>query len=176
MAGNTIARAGMGALPYEGGTAFRVWAPHATEVFVFGSFNEWAERTQSLIDEGHGYWYGEVPGACPGDEYKFLIQAGPEAYHRIDPYAREVTNSVGNAIIADPNFDWGDAEFHMPPWNELIIYEMHIGTFNDQPGGAPGNLDNVIKNCLIWCSWELTRFRSCRRWSLPARFLGDITR
>ena len=33
----------------------------------------------------------------------------------------------------------------MPPWNELVIYEMHVGTFNDQPGGAPGNLDKAIE-------------------------------
>ena len=145
MTGNAIARAGMGALPYEGGTAFRVWAPHATAVFVSGSFNDWAEDTHPLIHEGDGYWYGEAHGACPGDEYQFLIQAGPEVYHRIDPYAREVTNSVGNAIIADPTFDWGGSEFAMPPWNELVIYEMHIGTFNDQPGGAPGNLDKAIE-------------------------------
>ncbi len=32
----------------------------------------------------------------------------------------------------------------MPPWNELVIYEMHIGTFNDQPGGLPGNFDEAI--------------------------------
>jgi 1,4-alpha-glucan branching enzyme len=33
----------------------------------------------------------------------------------------------------------------MPPWNELVIYEMHIGTFNDRPGGPPGNLEVAIE-------------------------------
>ena len=50
---------------------------------------------------------------------------------RIDPYARAVTNSVGNAIVVDPSaFDWLGDDFRMPPWNELVIYEMHLGTFN----------------------------------------------
>jgi 1,4-alpha-glucan branching enzyme len=57
---------------------------------------------------------------------------------RIDPYAREVTNSIGNGVIADPAFDLGDDHFTMAPWNELVIYELHIGTFNDKPGGSPG--------------------------------------
>src|SRR4030042_171317 len=50
---------------------------------------------------------------------------------RIDPYARKVTSSIGNGIIYDPQaFNWGDKTFHMATWNELIIYEMHVGTFN----------------------------------------------
>ena len=32
----------MGAIPYDGGTTFRVWAPHAQAVFVTGTFDDWA--------------------------------------------------------------------------------------------------------------------------------------
>jgi 1,4-alpha-glucan branching enzyme len=32
----------------------------------------------------------------------------------------------------------------MPPWNELVIYEMHIGTFNDTASNAPGTFDDII--------------------------------
>lgn len=31
----------------------------------------------------------------------------------------------------------------MPPWNELVIYEMHVGTFNDAPGTGPGTFDEI---------------------------------
>jgi 1,4-alpha-glucan branching enzyme len=34
--------------------------------------------------------------------------------------------------------------FSTPPWNETVIYEMHIGTFNDAPGGTPGNFTSAI--------------------------------
>ncbi|MBC7853305.1 MAG: alpha amylase C-terminal domain-containing protein, partial [Pirellulaceae bacterium] len=34
--------------------------------------------------------------------------------------------------------------FSTPPWNETIIYEMHIGTFNDTPGGVPGSFATAI--------------------------------
>ena len=31
----------------------------------------------------------------------------------------------------------------MPPWDELVIYELHVGTFNDAPGGSPGGFISV---------------------------------
>ena len=55
-----------------------------------------------------------------------------------------MVNSSGNAIIHDPNFDWTGDNFVMPPWNELVIYEMHVGTFNDAPGTGPGTFDEII--------------------------------
>jgi len=136
----------MGAIPYTGGTAFRVWAPHAEKVCVAGSFNGWSNSANSLAREVPGYWSADVPGAAPGDEYQFVIFFEGRAIWRVDPYARVVTSSVGNAIIYDPVSDWGVEAFQMPSWNELVIYEMHIGTFNDQPGGPPGNLRVAIEN------------------------------
>jgi 1,4-alpha-glucan branching enzyme len=32
----------------------------------------------------------------------------------------------------------------MPPWNELVIYEMHVGTCNNAPGTGPGTFDEII--------------------------------
>lgn len=34
--------------------------------------------------------------------------------------------------------------FTTPAWNEMVIYEMHIGTFNDTAGGTPGTFDTSI--------------------------------
>jgi 1,4-alpha-glucan branching enzyme len=141
----SLNHAGMGAILFKGGIAFRVWAPHADEVFVMGSFNNWSESTHPMSYEENGFWYAEVPEAKIGDQYKFLIRSSEKEFVRIDPYAREVTSSVGNAIIHDSQFDWGNIDFQMPKWNEMVIYELHIGTFNDRPGGPPGNLNSAIK-------------------------------
>ena len=66
----------------------------------------------------------------PGAEYRFTIRTGAGDLSRMDPYARHVTSSVGNGIVYDPaGFDWGDDEFEMPSWDDLVIYEMHVGTF-----------------------------------------------
>ena len=136
---------GMGARPFSDGTAFRVWAPFASHVFVIGTFNNWAEDAHPLASEDNGYWSTDVCEAKAGDTYKYLIRNGSETLRRIDPYAKEVTHSAGSGIIVDSEFDWGDSSFQMPAWNKLIIYEMHIGTFNDVPGGPPGNLDTAIE-------------------------------
>jgi 1,4-alpha-glucan branching enzyme len=130
---------------YEGGAAFRVWAPFATHVFVAGSFNSWSATTNPLAGEGNGYWSTDVPGVKVGHQYKFVIRHGDQSLWRVNPYAREVVNSVGNAVIHDADFDWSGDDFVTPPWHELVIYEMHVGTFNDIPGGGPGTFDDVIK-------------------------------
>ncbi len=130
---------GMGPISHEKGTTFRVWAPNAQKVFVVGDFNKWNETANPLILEGDGYWATDVAGAKAGDQYKFLLINGEAKLYRIDPYARQVTSSVGNSVIHDPTFDWeGADDFQIPTWNDLIIYEMHIGTFNAPNEGRVG--------------------------------------
>ena len=41
--------AGMGATPYQDGTAFRVWAPNADSVHVAGQFNGWSSTNAPLV-------------------------------------------------------------------------------------------------------------------------------
>ncbi len=137
----------MGALPHNGGMTFRVWAPHATAVAVVGTFNDWDAARHPLARDADGAaetWSTEVADARPGDEYRFVLQTPAGERNRIDPRARRLTNSVGNAIAYDPAaFAWGDAEFHQPPWNDLVIYELHVGTFSEGAHGRPGTLDGV---------------------------------
>ncbi|MBN1875167.1 MAG: alpha amylase C-terminal domain-containing protein [Anaerolineae bacterium] len=135
----------MGAIPYPGGVTFRVWAPYAEAIYVAGTFNAWSATANPLISENNGYWSVDVPGArARNDHYKYVIINGTQTLWRIDPYAHDVTHATGNTIIHDPQFDWNDAGYRTPPWHEMVIYEMHIGTFNDTPGGVPGNLNGVI--------------------------------
>ena len=123
---------GMGAIPHDKGVAFRVWAPHAKGVAVVGTFNNWDKAKHPLTRENdEGYWYADVPGAAVGAEYRFILQTAVGELSKIDPYAREVTNSVGNGVVHDPNFDWGEEYLPTPAWNEWVIYELHVGTFND---------------------------------------------
>ncbi len=135
----------MGAVPHEGGVAFRVWAPHAEHVAVVGDFNEWDADAHPLAREEGGYWSAEVEGAGAGQEYQFIIRRGGEAFYRGDPYARAVVHSSGNSVVYDGlAFDWQGEAFQLPPWNELVLYEMHVGTFAQAEGGAPGTLHSAI--------------------------------
>jgi 1,4-alpha-glucan branching enzyme len=120
---------GMGAMPQISGVAFRVWAPNATAVQVIGTFNQWQGELAPMVSEENGHWYYFSPTAKIGDQYKFRVINGAFRADRIDPFAKEVTNSVGAGIIHDPQFDWQEDTRQIPPWNEAVIYEMHIGTF-----------------------------------------------
>ena len=139
---------GMGAIVHPKGVAFRVWAPHADAVSVIGTFNDWKPGTHPLTRENpEGYWYADVPGAKAGDEYRFHLKTPWGELSRIDPYAREVTNSVGNGVVHDPAFDWGEEYYKTPPWNEWVIYELHVGTFNDTDPDTdkPGTFADVVR-------------------------------
>jgi 1,4-alpha-glucan branching enzyme len=123
----------MGAIPHAGGTTFRVWAPHADAVFVTGTFDGWATDATSLARDGGGTadtWSADIPGVGPGAEYRFTVRTPAGDLSRIDPYARQVTSSVGNAVVYDhAAFDWTGDDFRPIGWDELVIYEMHVGTF-----------------------------------------------
>jgi 1,4-alpha-glucan branching enzyme len=139
---------GMGAILYPGGTAFRIWAKFATQVYVVGDFNHWSETSNPLASEGNGYWYCNVSGAKEGDQYRYLIHSPflSRPNWRTDPYAKRVENDYGNGYIASSEFDWGTNLFNMPPWNELVIYELHVGTFYDLTNdGIPGSFDDINK-------------------------------
>ncbi|MEA5598820.1 alpha-amylase family glycosyl hydrolase [Rivularia sp. UHCC 0363] len=123
---------GMGSILHPQGVAFRLWAPHAEQVSVIGSFNDWDGSKHPMQAEADGYWYANLSEARAGDQYRFLLSTPQGEFRRIDPYAREVTSSVGNAIVHDPYFDWQGDNFQLAPRHELVIYELHIGTFNDQ--------------------------------------------
>ncbi|HXJ01894.1 MAG TPA: alpha-amylase family glycosyl hydrolase, partial [Micropepsaceae bacterium] len=90
----------------------------------------------------------DVEGAAIGDQYKFIIvnPAVAAPLWKNDPYARSMTTSVGNSIVAATDFVWQCRDYSTPPWNELVIYELHVGSFEFDPGSqnGRGNFDTVI--------------------------------
>ncbi|MEY2796300.1 MAG: 1,4-alpha-glucan branching enzyme GlgB [Planctomycetota bacterium] len=142
------ARPGVGANPYFGtpaGTTFRVWAPNATAVRVAGTFNGWNSTSHPLVTEGNGYWSADVNYCYAGAQYKYVITGPAGTVWKNDARARQLTNSVGNSIVVNPNaFSWQVNNFQIPSWNELIVYELHIGTFGQTPKGTvPANFDQA---------------------------------
>jgi 1,4-alpha-glucan branching enzyme len=136
----------MGALPYPGGVTFRLWAPFASVVAVAGTFNRWSPVATPLSSEGHDYWSVDVAGAAVRDQYKFVITNPglPAPLWKNDPYARELTNSVGNSVVADPDYIWQSGGYSTPAWNELVIYELHVGSFLfDAANNKRGDFDTV---------------------------------
>ena len=131
----------VGAIVRRGGVSFRVWAPFAESVAVAGSFNDWSEHP--LESEQDGYWWAEVAGARPGQEYKFVIKNGDDIYHRNDPRALHFTTNPGNSVIASSSFDWGDDSFTPIPVEKQVLYEVHVGTFNRPDPAITGTFQGI---------------------------------
>lgn len=136
---------GMGSVATPAGTSFRTFAPFADSTAVAGTFNGWDGSSASMPDEGGGMRSVFYRGVSNGQEYKYVIRNGSQTLWKTDPYSAKLTNSTGNSVVYDQNaFQWQHS-FTMPAWNKLVIYEMHIGTFNDLPGGNPGTFYTSIQ-------------------------------
>jgi 1,4-alpha-glucan branching enzyme len=163
--------AGMGCLPHEEGVAFRVWAPHADRISVAGEFNQWREQANLLEAEDGGLWYTDVRNAKIGDEYRYIIWNGRQKLSRMDPCSHEVTNSVGNSVVHDPAFDWESDNFRIAPFNELVIYEMHVGTFSRSRSNTPGTFEDVTGKLDYLQGLGV----NCIQLMPTAEFAGDIS-
>ncbi len=125
--------AGMGGSAIVAGASFRVWAPHAESVFLAGAFNGWSTWRTPLAAEGDGNWSVTVRSARSGDEYKYVIRRNGETFVRTDPYARYVTRPEQNSVVvAAEEMQTDEHGFRSAPLNELVIYELHVGTFTSR--------------------------------------------
>jgi 1,4-alpha-glucan branching enzyme len=126
---------GMGAIPYAGGVTFRVWSIFADSVYVAGDFNGWSTTATPLARDGtSNYWSVDVPGAAAGQAYKFFVPHAANPSHepyRMDPYASSIAPDASgnmNAIVASRDTAYDGGSYSTPPWNEAVIYELHIST------------------------------------------------
>jgi 1,4-alpha-glucan branching enzyme len=136
----------MGASLLEGGCSFRVWAPFAEQLHVRGAFAPAGIAMQREAGAGSAYWSVFVPGVQAGTSYKLLLRGADGALHeRLDSYGRDATQLHGDSLVVDASFDWSGDDFQMPPWNELVIYELHVATFNNEPvPQGEGTFDELI--------------------------------
>ena len=136
----------LGATVSDGATHFHVWAPNAKAVHLTGDFNDWNKTDTPLEASEDGHWKLSTDKLGNGGAYQYVITAeNGDQLMRNDPRARRVTNSVGNSLVYADDFDWEDDAFTMPAWNELVIYELHVGTFNVKQKGKPGTFASAIE-------------------------------
>jgi maltooligosyltrehalose trehalohydrolase len=113
----------LGAHPAPGGqTTFRVWAPTPETVTLrLGDGTEHA-----LVDEGFGVRSVTV-AAGHGTDYELVADGTAHP----DPCTRWQPEGVrGPSRVVDPStFAWSDAGFETPALKDLVIYELHVGTF-----------------------------------------------
>jgi maltooligosyltrehalose trehalohydrolase len=122
----------MGAtLGADGLTEFRVWAPYWRSMSV-----EVAGRSTRMTESGDGVFSG-ILRAGAGDDYWFVLEDGLRVP---DPCSRWQPGGLrGPSRVLDTNaFPWS-AEPVAAQLDDLVIYELHVGTFTPE-----GTFDAVI--------------------------------
>lgn len=114
----------------NGGYEFRIFAPSAKSVdLCLYSNNE--DSITAMTPVGDGWYKLTVDGARAGQRYHFIIDGEMRVP---DPASRFQPEDVhGPSELIDPTqFRWDDDDWRGKPWNEAIIYEMHVGTFSPE--------------------------------------------
>jgi maltooligosyltrehalose trehalohydrolase len=105
-------------------TSFRVWAPAHRELSVVIDGIDYA-----LQAEDGGYFQGVIDGVGAGTRYRFRMDGADETYP--DPASRfQPDGPHGDSEVVDPNaYRWRDDAWRGVDKRNLVISEMHIGTF-----------------------------------------------
>jgi len=143
-----------GATLVADGATFRVWAPEAAAVYLHGIFGgqvfDRLTDDRLLQKDERGYWTGYQTGARDGDRYRFWVQGAGSSGHKRDPCARELDpEGFPNCFCilrAGDGFPWHDRGFATPDFSDMIVYQLHVGTFAiRKPGVASNFLDVALK-------------------------------
>ncbi len=116
----------------DGRTSFRVWAPRAQE----GVAVRLGTVDVPLREAGHGVHEGTTE-ARAGDDYWLVV----DGRRLPDPCTRHQPKGLrGPSRIVDPAaFSWTDAAWDGVARKDLVLYELHVGTFTPE-----GTLDSAI--------------------------------
>lgn len=108
---------------------FVVWAPRAekVELQILAPF----AQTLSMERINRGYWQLRARDVAPGSDYRFRID---EAVERPDPASSYQPEGVHgpSRIVDHAAFAWTDRGWRSPRQEDLVIYELHVGTFTPE--------------------------------------------
>jgi maltooligosyltrehalose trehalohydrolase len=106
----------------EGQFAFRLWAPGEARVVL-----EVGEAIAPMTRTEDG-WHEATLAASAGARYRYRLADGVAVP---DPASRFNPDDVhGASLLVDPlDYEWRHASWRGRPWQEAVIYEMHVGTF-----------------------------------------------
>lgn len=138
-----ISRMKFGAQITATGTRFRLWAPRAGAV-ALKLERDGERRPMAALRNG---WYElHVDGVGHGELYRFVLGDGTEVP---DPASRFQSQDVlGPSEVVDPRrFPWTDVGWIGRPWEETVLYELHVGTFTPEGtfAAAIDRLDHLVE-------------------------------
>ncbi|MEA2980536.1 MAG: maltooligosyltrehalose trehalohydrolase [Alphaproteobacteria bacterium] len=118
---------------------FRLWAPGADRVELLH------DKTHEMRRTDDGWFKLTIPGARPGDRYRFRIDGETEVP---DPASRFQPEDVhGPSEVIDQTYAWQTTGWIGRPWHECVFLELHVGTFTKDGTfrGVIDKLDRVLE-------------------------------
>ena len=149
------------------GTNFALWSTTATAVSVCLFDANGLETRIPLGDRTYHVWHGYVPGVGPGQRYGYRVDGTFDPtkglFHNpnkllLDPYARAIegdftddpsvypgsgadsASCVPRSVVVHDSFPWGDDKHPKVPWDDTVIYELHVRGFTMQHPDIPPEL------------------------------------
>lgn len=127
----------------DGLATIRVWAPSRKSVRL--KLKE-QQGLQDLTKDKFGYWELETKDLKPGMYYKILLDG---ALERPDPASLSQPEGVHSwsQAVDHSDFAWTDQSWSAPPLSQLILYELHVGTFTADGtfAGVMDKLDHLLQ-------------------------------
>jgi 1,4-alpha-glucan branching enzyme/maltooligosyltrehalose trehalohydrolase len=124
---------------------FRLWAPAAREVELCLE-SEQKVAFLTMVAQDDGWFELETKRATAGSLYRYRIDGGVQVP---DPASRFQPQDVhGPSEVINPaSFQWQDQKWNGRPWEEAVIYEVHVGTFTSEGTfrALEARLDYLVK-------------------------------
>lgn len=133
------------------------WAPGKSSVYLLGDFSDWEVKTENLMNRDGEYFWKELTGLTPGQEYGFqywlegsLKIAEPFADKILDPDDQYIPaasypnlktyptkarsskwyeNRVSVFQTNQPEYEWQVTNFEKPKKESLVVYELLLRDF-----------------------------------------------
>ncbi len=117
-----------------GGARFSLWAPLAQEASLwYRPAPKAAARTLPATRSDSGWWQASAADAGAGTPYRWVIDGKltvPDPASRSNPWGPHEPS-----VLTDPGaYAWKTPDWRGRPWNELVFYELHLGSFT--PSGT----------------------------------------
>jgi malto-oligosyltrehalose trehalohydrolase len=115
----------------QGGVFFRLWAPTAERVELCLESGREDDPAMPMQAAENGWYRHHHAEAGPGSRYRFRINGEVRVP---DPASRfQVKDVHGPSEVIDPAaYSWPDDGWRGRPWEEAVIYELHVGAFSTE--------------------------------------------